>query len=90
MVGKDQLNGISSGIQNSFCMCEDFLSLGDRSGAGGQKVSGTLDFNKADTAGAGLVDILQVAESRDMDAGSDSRIQDGITFVGGDINIIDL
>ena len=67
--GEDQLQGQSCGTCSTLAvLVKTSMPSLDRVDTGGDQASGALDLHHADTAGADLVDILQIAQGGDLDA----------------------
>ena len=76
MGGEDQFQGFSSGFEYTGAGGADLHTLGYRVNAGSYQAAGTLDFYHTDTAGADLIDLLEIAQGGNMNSGIPGRLQD--------------
>ena len=74
--GKNQLDRGLSGCADRSCVGENLQALFYRIGAGRGETASSFDLNYADAAGADAVDILQIAERRDLDVDRFSCLKD--------------
>ncbi len=75
VVGEDELQGQAAGLADLLGVGKDLHALADRVDAGGHQAPGPLDLHHADAAGADLVDVLEIAEGGDVDAGGPGGLQ---------------
>ena len=77
VVGENELEvGLSRG-ENLGSVGENLHALVDRVDAGGHESARADDLDETDTAGADLVDVLEVAERRNFDSGVLSGFEHG-------------
>ena len=72
-LGEEQLEGHAAVFAQALAVGLDVHALGDLGGAGGQELGDAGDFDQAEAAGADVVDAVQMAEGRDVDAGVGRR-----------------
>ena len=77
MCGKNQLKRNLTRLLDLLRVCDDLHSLGHRIHARRNKRTRALDLDNADAARADRVDLLEVAQRRDLDAGVPRGLQDG-------------
>ena len=80
MLGEDQLHVRLAGFARLFAVGLDDHALGDRVVAGREQAIEALDLDNADTARADLVQLLPVAQRRDIDAGQTGGFQNRGAF----------
>ena len=90
MVGKNKLKVEFSCISNLRSVCEDFHTFVYGGYTGSYKCTSAFNFYKAETASADLVDILQIAESGNVDPGFSGGLQHGGAFCNGIFLAVDL
>ena len=88
MRGKDQLQRRLAGGAHLVGVGLNFHALVHGIDAGGHKTARAGRFDNADTAGADLVHILQIAQRGDLHTGSVSRFQNGGALRHADGNAV--
>ena len=74
--GENQLKGVPAALSDLLGVGEHFHALVDGEHASRDERTGSLDLDHADTAGADLVHILEVAEGGNLDARISRRFKD--------------
>jgi len=78
VVGKDQFQSHSTAVDDLLGVSQDLTAnVSDGIDAGSHQRTGALDFNNAHTAGADLVDVLEIAQRRNVDTNITSGLEDG-------------
>ena len=90
MIGEQQLQGLLP-VGNDLGRVGENFGVVPINGihTGSAEAAGALDFNDADTAGADRIDVLEVAEGGDGDAGHSGCFQNGSTLGNGHFNAVD-
>jgi len=89
MVGKEQFDDGSSGIDNSVGLSFDFHSCTDGKGTGGYEASLSFDFDDADAAGTCRYKTFIMTESRHIDSDSLESVKEYFAYGGIDLATID-
>ena len=84
-LGEQQLQRHAAVFPQPFAVGLDVHALADLGGAGGQQLGDAGDLHQAQAAGADVIDAVEMAERRDLDAGVGGGLQDGRAFLGADL-----
>ena len=76
VIGQNQFQCGFSGFSDSRGGCVDFISFCYRIHTGSLERTGSFDFNNTHPACADFIDIFQIAQCRDIDAGRSGRFED--------------
>ena len=89
VVGQDELQGELAGLAHPLGVGVHLHALADRVDAGGHQALGPLHLHHADAAGADLVDVLEKAQGRDVEARGAGRLQHRGPGGNGDGDVVD-
>ena len=81
--GEDQLEGRPAGVDHPLGVGNNLHPLGDRVDTGGYQGFRPFHLDHTDPAGADFVDLLEIAEGGDLDAGRPRSLKDGVIFRHG-------